>query len=234
MIATTSEVEQVVERKAEQIRNQLREYLKAGLKVFATSSFQTHSIPMLHIIAAENPKIPVVFLNTGYLFPETLKFRNEVSALLGLQIIDLRPNIPKSEQRTRDGKLLFVSDPDKCCFLNKIEPLEPYLVEYNVWVSGIRAEQSLTRKAMQMQQQGRHGIIRYHPMLNWSAREIFVYRKRYGLPAHPLENYGYTSIGCMPCTSVLHLGGDERGGRWFGQGKTECGLHTELVSKSGE
>lgn len=218
--------------KANQIANRLQSYMANGNRMFATSSFQTHSLPLLHIVAASRLDVDIVFLNTGYLFPETLQFRDQVSKLLNLKVIDCRPSVPKSEQRTRDGRLLFAADPDKCCYLNKIAPLEPFLRQYDVWINGVRAEQSPTRKAMHEEQSAPYDTLRYHPMLTWTSDEVDSYRKYYGLPSHPLEADGYLSIGCMPCTVKQRGGSGHRSGRWHGQAKTECGLHTHLAGSS--
>ncbi|WP_435103459.1 phosphoadenylyl-sulfate reductase [Arhodomonas sp. AD133] len=218
------------ETKAEWILQRFEAYSAEDKRLFATSSFQTQSLPLLHILSRSRIAVPVVFLNTGYLFPETLRFRDQLVQRLGLQLVDLRPNLPKSEQRTPDGKLLFAANPDKCCHINKVEPLDPYLSAYDVWISGVRADQSSTRAGFEFEQQGPHETVRFHPMLDWNAREVHAYRVAHELPAHPLESQGYLSIGCMPCTMPYTATLNERGGRWSGQSKTECGLHTELAS----
>lgn len=218
--------------KSEHVAAQVRSFLDNGSKAFVTSSFQTHSLPLLHILAQFSSSVPVLFLNTGYHFPETLRFRDQIVRDLSLSLVDLRPNVPKSEQRTSDGRLLFAAAPTKCCYLNKIEPLEGYLRDYDVWISGVRAEQTDERSAFSEQQPGPHGTLRYHPMLDWTAREIYAYRKAYDLPHHPLEGQGYLSVGCMPCTVAFTDEAGERDGRWVGQSKTECGLHTELATRS--
>ncbi len=215
----------------QEIKLKIEAYQGEGKKLFVSSSFQTHSIPLLHIIHNINPDIPVVFLNTGYHFSETLEFRNEVVEMLGLKLIDLRPETPKIRQMGPDGKLLFNSDPDYCCFLNKTQPMERILLEYDVWINGIRADQSNFRSTLQTEQHAPHGVIRFHPLLGWSPKRIHEYRKKYNLPEHPLEAKGYFSIGCEPCTRKLDLEMQEREARWYGLKKTECGLQTDLVSK---
>lgn len=212
------------------IRLQIEKYKEQGLKLFVSSSFQTHSIPLLHILSEIDNQIPVMFINTGYLFPETLRFRDEVARLLGLNVINVSSNISKVLQKDADGKLLYASDPDYCCFLNKTQPMETVLAEYDIWINGIRADQSAVRKQMQTEQEAGFGCKRFHPMLDWTSKMIYDYRKEYNLPAHPLEEKGYLSIGCEPCTQKP-VGGDERSGRWAGLNKTECGLHLDLIKK---
>ncbi|MCS4502501.1 phosphoadenylyl-sulfate reductase [Arhodomonas aquaeolei] len=224
------EISGSVEQKASSVLERLASMRDSGKRIFLSSSFQSQSLPLLHIVSRFPGTIPVVFLDTGYLFPETLAFRDEIADRLGLQVINVRPSVPKSEQRTPEGLLLFAADTEKCCFLNKVRPLEPYLRSFDVWISGVRSDQSAVRAGFEMEQAGPHGILRYHPMLDWTAREVHAYRKTHDLPEHPLERCGYLSIGCMPCTRPFMDSLGERGGRWSGQSKTECGLHTELGS----
>lgn len=211
------------------IAAQLTDYRSRGLSAFASSSFQSQSLPLLHILSRIAPEVPVYFLDTGYLFPETLSFRDQLAGLLGLQVFIVRPAIPKTRQVAADGHLLFASDPDGCCYFNKVLPLEPVLGRYDVWVNGIRADQTAAREAMRSEQPGPHGVLRYHPLLHWTADDIDAYRQLHRLPRHPLDALGYRSIGCEPCTRRPEAGEPTRGGRWHGLGKTECGLHTELA-----
>jgi len=216
--------------KFEAIKQQLETYQKEKKKMFATSSFQTHSIVLLHIISRINPSIPIYFINTGFLFPETIKYKDLLAKDFGLNIIDAKSSVPKSQQKDSYGNLLFASDPDYCCFLNKIQPLDPVLAESDVWINGVRAEQTAVRGAMRVEEESKFGTIRFHPMLDWTKQEVYAYIKEYNLPKHPLDAQGYMSIGCEPCTRKMVLG-DERSARWYGMNKTECGLNTDLVKK---
>lgn len=211
------------------IREQIERYQADGKKLFTTSSFQTHSIPMLHIISLIDRSIPVYFINTGYLFPETIAFRDEVVSLLGLTIVDLKSDIPKSMQRNAVGKLMFTNDPDYCCFMNKTQPMQAILAKHDVWINGVRGDQSSVRKAMKVEQKAPFNSIRFHPMLDWSKQQIYAYIRENQLPKHPLDALGYTSIGCEPCTRKMDLEMQEREARWFGLNKVECGLHTDLI-----
>ncbi len=213
----------------EQIKEKIEGYLSEGRKIFTTSSFQTHSIPLLHIISNIEPSIPVYFLNTGYHFTETIEFRDEVVELLNLKLIDLKPDTPKNMQLDPDGKLLFTSDPDHCCYLNKTQPMEQVLMRFDIWVNGIRGEQNSFRSDLKEEQTAKYDVLRFHPMIGWTSKDIFDYRKEYNLPEHPLESRGYFSIGCEPCTRKLDLDMQEREARWYGLNKTECGLNTDLV-----
>lgn len=213
----------------EGIKEQLEKYSLEGKKMFTTSSFQSHSIVLLHIISRIDNSIPVVFINTGYHFPETVEFKDKVADEFGLNVTDLRSNTPKFMQRGADGRLLFTSDPDHCCYLNKTQPVDALLMQNDIWINGVRADQSAVRKSMKIEQPAPHGAIRFHPMLDWNAKMIYQYQKEYNLPKHPLENTGYLSIGCEPCTRKVDPEMMEREARWYGMNKTECGLHTDLI-----
>ncbi len=213
------------------IKSKIEAYKSSGKKMFLTSSFQTHSIPLLHIISQIDNTIPIYYLNTGFLFPETLAFKDELSRLLEMPMIGLESAVTKINQMDEEGKLLYSSDPDYCCFLNKTQPMEPILASHDIWINGVRADQSAVRKSMKEEQPSKFGCTRYHPMLKWDAKMIHAYRKEHNLPAHPLEKEGYLSIGCAPCTRKYIDTADERTGRWYGLNKTECGLHTDLATK---
>ena len=217
--------------KFEEIKAKIEDYRAAGKKMFTTSSFQSHSLVLLHMLSRIDKAIPVYFINTGYHFPETVQFRDYITDLFGLPIVDLKSDVPKFMQRDGEGKLLFTSDPDHCCYLNKTQPMDGILRSNDVWINGVRADQSAVRAAMKVEQPAQHGSIRFHPMLDWNSKMIWQYQKEYNLPKHPLEEKGYVSIGCEPCTRKLDPEMQEREARWFGLNKIECGLHTDLISK---
>ncbi|ABG58234.1 phosphoadenylyl-sulfate reductase [Cytophaga hutchinsonii] len=216
----------------EEIHLKLTEYQEKGLKLFTTSSFQTHSIVLLHILSEFDPSIPVYFINTGYHFPETVLYRDQIADLFNLKNIKVVSSAtPRNMQKDAEGRLLFTSDPDYCCYLNKVQPLDAVLPDYDIWINGVRADQSAVRKSFSVEQPAPHDTIRFHPMLDWDVRMIEKYIKEHKIPRHPLEEKGYLSIGCEPCTRKFDLETYNRQGRWFGLNKTECGLNTELVSK---
>jgi len=213
------------------IEKKIESYQLEGKKIFTSSSFQTHSLVMIHILSRIDNSIPVYFLQTGYQFPDTVRFKEHVTEVFGINTIDLYSNTPKLMQKDHEGNLLFVSDPDYCCHLNKTMPMEPVLKEYDIWINGVRADQSATRSAMKTEQKAPHNVIRFHPMLDWNSKRIYGYIKEHNLPKHPLESKGYSpSIGCEPCTRKIDVEMQEREARWFGMNKTECGLHTELIN----
>ena len=209
------------------IKEQLSKFKKEGKSMFVSSSFQTNSIVLLHIISEFDSSIPVYFINTGYHFPETIVHKNKVASVLGLKVIDLVSRVPKNLQRDEQGNLLFTFDPDYCCFLNKVQPIESLLDKYDIWINGIRSDQSHDRNNLAVLHPTQGKAVRYHPLLNWSYDDLEKYIKKHKLPEHPLEARGYKSIGCEPCTRPAKDGG--RDGRWYGMKKNECGLNTALV-----
>ncbi|MFI5135209.1 MAG: phosphoadenylyl-sulfate reductase [Chitinophagales bacterium] len=215
--------------KFEEIKDKIEGYQRLGLKLFSTSSFQTHSLVLLHIISRIDKTIPVFFINTGYHFPETISFKDHIAKLFELDVRDVFPLTPKSMQKDSHGRLMFASDPDYCCFMNKTQPMEPILAEYDVWINGVRADQSDVRKNFKTESPAPFNTIRFHPMLDWTPKMIHDYLVQFNIPHHPLEEKGYFSIGCEPCTRRIDVNADAREGRWFGLKKTECGLNTDLV-----
>lgn len=212
------------------IKVKINTYKEEGKQYFTTSSFQSHSLVLLHMLSRIDKNIPVVFINTGYHFPETITFRDQIINSFGLtNLIDVTSEMPKSLQKGKGGRLLFASDPDYCCYVNKTEPLNNLLRSYDVWINGVRADQSDVRKAMQIEQEAPNNTTRFHPMLDWTSKMIYDYRKKHHLPTHPLEEKGYLSIGCEPCTRKIDPEMSEREVRWYGLNKTECGLHTDLI-----
>ncbi len=215
--------------KINRIKGELQGLLKNGKSLFTSSSFQTHSIPLLHLISEVDRSIPVYFLNTGFHFAETMQFRKDVSNKLGLNLIDLSSDIEKIHQKDEYGRFYFSSDTNYCCHLNKVMPMEAVLMEHDIWIAGVRADQNSHRANLDRFEEGKHNSQRYHPILDWSSKDIYEYRMKHDLPAHPLESEGYLSIGCEPCTSKFLDEG--RSGRWSGTKKDECGLHIDLVKK---
>jgi len=215
----------------DQIKSQIEGYKSKGLKLFTTSSFQSHSVVLLHILSQIDKTIPVYFINTGYLFPETITYRDQITELFGLNTKNIYSTTPKNLQKDNQGRFLFTSDPDYCCHINKVEPLEPIMAEYDVWINGVRADQSAVRKNFNVEEKAPHSVIRFHPMLDWNNIQIQKYLFQNNIPRHPLEEKGYLSVGCEPCTRKFSTDLSEREVRWYGLNKTECGLNTELVSK---
>lgn len=197
--------------------------------MFASTSLQSHSIVLIHILSKIDNSIPFYFINTGYHFPETMKFREFISKELKVEIQMLVSPVSKHLQKDR-GNLLFTTDPDHCCYLNKIVPVDNLLMSMDVWINGVRAVQNENRKRLDVEEKAAHDSIRFHPLLDWTDKMVYDYIKENNLPRHPLEAKGYISIGCEPCTRKA-FGENSRDARWYGQNKTECGLNIDLIEK---
>jgi phosphoadenosine phosphosulfate reductase len=207
------------------LESQLKE-LDAG-SAYATSSFQTQSVPLLHILSENFPKIDVIFLDTGFLFPETYTFKKLLADEFHLNVITLKSEVSPIQQKDdKTGLFQYALDPDYCCYINKVKPLNDFLNPGDLWISGVRSDQTSVRKKMDISEKRPGGITKFHPMLHWNSQTIYRYIKENDLPRHPLEKEGYVSIGCIPCTHKW-ADGAARGGRWVGSKKTECGLHTK-------
>ena len=197
-----------------------------GDDVAMTSSFQQQSLALLHIVSRAAPQLTIYFLDTGYHFAETISFKNKISELLCLHVIDIHPEMSPQEQEVRYGPELWRTNPDLCCYLNKVQPLKKALARYRAWITGIRRDQSPARANAEVVEIRDDGLIKINPLVTWTHDDVFRYIAFHRLPTHPLYDRGYKSIGCEPCTRPIKETEDERAGRWAGSKKTECGLHT--------
>lgn len=198
-----------------------------GTGLATSSSFQMQSLPLLHMLGRLAPHVPVIFLDTGFHFPETLAFRDRLVAEWGLNLRVVRREPEPGEHRHRILDLPQI-DPDLCCHMHKVEPMQRAMRDYRAWLSGIRRDQSQTRASIRTIEAGSDGLTRIHPFARWTGHDVSQYIARHDLPEHPLLAKGYVSIGCAPCTRPVQIGQTERAGRWSGRAKTECGLHTTL------
>ncbi len=199
-------------------------------RIAASSSFQTQSLPLLHLISRVCPELPVIFLDTGFHFPETLAFRDEIVTRFGLNLVIACPDLNPKDFLAVYGADIHDRDPDLCCYHNKVEPMQRALDGMVAWVAGVRRDQTANRLGLRYLAPQISGVIKIHPLLDWTAADVETYRHCHALPAHPLEVLGYPSIGCAPCTAPVFnvdASGDVRAGRWAGKGKTECGLHLD-------
>jgi len=193
------------------------------------SSFGTESAALLKVMSEVDPAIPVVFLDTGWLFEETLAYRDTLIATLGLR--DVRSIKPLQETLDREDpeRELWFSDPDACCRVRKVEPLARALKPFSAWINGRKRFQGGLRAAIPVVEQD-GARLKFNPFANVSSEEIDAIYARANLPPHPLLKSGYLSVGCMPCTSRTSPDEDVRAGRWRGRAKTECGIHTVKTS----
>lgn len=191
------------------------------------SSFGAESGALLHLVAEIDPTTPILFVNTGKLFGETLRYRDRLQDLLGLT--DIRAIGPHPAERAREDSdgVLWSKDPDACCNLRKVRPLRAALAGFDAIVTGRKRFQTQTRAAMAPVEHF-DGRFRFNPLADWTLAEIDAYFAAHALPRHPLVDDGYLSIGCIPCTRRLHAGEGYRDGRWSGLAKDECGIHTGM------
>ena len=219
-----------IQLRIKEIEVYLKGYMDEGKQFFASSSFQSHSIPMLHILNSIAPNFPVYFIDTGFHFPETLEFRDHVASQLNLNVKNQRGATSLVNQLSKEDRFLFQSDPGYCCTINKTQPMDSLMMQYDIRITGVRKDQNANRSSMGYEAEGPHNTMRFHPMIHWNSKMIWEYRKMHNLPTHPLEEQGFLSIGCLPCTQKFSLETDDgRGGRWKGMKKNECGLHTDLI-----
>lgn len=192
-------------------------------RVALSASFGGGGLVLAHMISRIDASVPVLFLDTGFHFPETLAFKNRFAQRYGLRVVDLATPVGA----TPAG--LYRTDPDECCRIRKVEPMWRALTDFDVWMTALRRDQSETRTAVDMIEYhviGGRPIFKVMPLAYWSRRDVEEYLAANDVPSHPLLERGYTSIGCWPCTRPTVAGEGERAGRWSGIGKTECGLHT--------
>jgi len=194
-------------------------------KIALVSSFGAESAVLLHMAAKVDKSIPVIFVDTRVLFPETLAYRDELVALLGLANVTTVYPRPELLEREDPEEFLWAANPDRCCEIRKVLPLAEALKGFDAWISGRKRFQAQSRSNLALfESEG--GRIKINPLARWTARSILSYLEAHALPRHALVAKNYLSIGCIPCTSPVKPGEDARAGRWRGREKVECGLHT--------
>jgi phosphoadenosine phosphosulfate reductase len=182
---------------------------------------------LVHLTSRAVPGVDVLFLDTGYHFAETLGTRDVFAAVLPLHIVTVQPKQTVWEQDLEYGPRLHDRDPDTCCALRKVEPLNRGLEPYAAWVTGMRREDAVTRTELPLVQwDAKRGKVKLNPIAGWTQADIDAYVERHDVFLNPLRSIGYASIGCAPCTRAVRPDEDPRAGRWAGRAKTECGLHT--------
>lgn len=193
------------------------------------TSFQLGGLINIHIARELRERVPVLFLQTGFHFPETLDFRDGIVRDWGLELIETEPTFGPERQEREIGPELYRTDPDLCCHLNKVMPLEKVMDGRGGWGTGVRRDQSPTRattEVFELQELSNGQVLmKVNPLAHWRREEVEAFADAYDLPRHPLYSKGFASIGCAPCTRPIGEEGDERAGRWDGFGKAECGIH---------
>ncbi|WP_374470233.1 phosphoadenylyl-sulfate reductase [Phenylobacterium sp.] len=205
------------------------EILKAAVAHYGgslalVSSFGAESAVLLHMLSQVKPDLPVIFLDTGHLFGQTLDYRRQLAERLGLTgIRDIRPLYQDLATEDPQAKL-WQTDTDACCRIRKVLPLDRALVEFDAWVTGRKRFHGGDRLRLRVVEEA-DGKVKFNPLANWTKTELDAYAAEHDLPAHPLVAQGFPSIGCWPCTQPVEDGEDVRAGRWKGLDKTECGIH---------
>jgi phosphoadenosine phosphosulfate reductase len=199
--------------------------------IAAVSSFGADSAVLLHMVAQIDRSLPIIFLDTGKHFGETLDYRDALAADLGLSdICVITPEEAALNRDDPDGKL-HLTNTDACCAIRKVEPMARGVEPFRAWFTGRKRFQAATRQALPVfEAVGTR--IRINPLARWTTADLADYMKTHTLRENPLVAYGYLSIGCFPCTSIVQPGEDARNGRWAGQAKTECGIHLPELDRS--
>ncbi|MFH8366730.1 phosphoadenylyl-sulfate reductase [Streptomyces sp. NPDC018031] len=195
-----------------------------GDRFCVTSSMEDAVVA--HLASRARPGVDVVFLDTGYHFPETIGTRDAVAAVMDVNVITLMPRLTVAEQDAEFGPRLHDRDPDRCCAMRKVEPLREGLAGYDAWATGLRRDESATRAGTPVVGwDARRGKVKVSPIARWTQADVDAYVAEHGVLTNPLLTDGYASVGCAPCTRRVLAGEDARAGRWAGRAKTECGLH---------
>ena len=203
---------------------------RSGLdRIAIASAFQAEGTVVMHLATQIRPEIPILFLETGFQFAETLAFKEQLSERLGLNVVDLVGERTVAQQEAMDGPRLYERDPERCCEMNKVRPMFEALRGLDAWMTAFRRDSSPKRAAAPFVEQyelepGRM-IMKINPVASWTRAETWAYLRENDLPHNPLYDLGYSSIGCAPCTRARIEGEPERAGRWAGKSKWECGIH---------
>ncbi len=204
-------------------------------KIALSCSFGKDSTVLLHMATRIYPEIPVLYLNTGLEFPETLEFRDKLVAEWGLNLREYTPTVTYEELAAEHGNDVYSKNPKLCCECLKVEPVKRALDGLDAWITGLRRDETEFRKTIKIVED-HNGIVKINPLANWTEKEIWNYLKENNVPYNPLYDQGFRSLGCMPCTKDGLWGQFERAGRWAGTDKWggECGIHTFMSPDNGQ
>lgn len=220
--------ERFEERTAEELLTWAAERF-AG-RVTLTCSWQRQSSVLVDMLWRIGAEVRIVEFDTGLIFPETHATRDRLVERYGIGVTTIRPRQTVAEQATTEGPSLWERDPDRCCSLRKVEPMARAMADADAWITGIRREQSVTRRnARKVELAADRALVKIQPLADWSDEDVTAYLYLHDVPYNPLHDEGYPSIGCFPCTRAVNPGDDPRSGRWAGTGKSECGLHLPIA-----
>ena len=191
------------------------------------TAFGPEGCILIHLLSEIAPQTRVFNLDTGYQFKETLELRDRIAERYGIEVELVSAEKSVAEYEAMHGGPIYATKSDQCCYDRKIVPLRRALVGYDAWITAIRADQSKDRaQSRVVGPDPKFGLLKVNPLLNWTKRDVWAFIVTNEVPYNPLHDQGYPSIGCWPCTKPVQIGEDERAGRWAGQAKTECGLHS--------
>lgn len=236
---TPAEIKSLEERFNSQSTEQILAWAweRFGARAGIGTSFQGAGLVMMHLAKQQHLDFPVFTLDTGLLFKETAELKRRLEDFFGCQIESLEPDLTVEEQADINGPELWKRDPDLCCTIRKVLPLQDKLGDLDCWITGLRRQQSATRAAIGIvevyvvNETIGQDIVKLNPMANWTREAVWTYLRDHKIPYNPLHDQGYGSIGCQPCTRKTTNGENERAGRWIGFNKVECGIHTFLPKK---
>jgi phosphoadenosine phosphosulfate reductase len=230
---STTSIEVQIESRLESIRRTLAHAITGQGDVCLTCSFQAEDVLLAKLAIELDPRLPILFLDTGYHFSETYEYRDRIASEWNLNLINLLPEHTVAEQEAVFG-ILNQSAPDQCCKLRKVEPLFKAIANYRVWITGLRREQAKSRAALEESAPftlpGDKQVLKLAPLAVWTTRDVWLACRQLSISLLPLYDRGYSSIGCEPCTSLPLDPGDARSGRWAGR-KVECGIHIEAETR---
>lgn len=207
-------------------------YEQFGDRAVMGTGFGSSGVALASILSDVRPGSTIFFLDTDLLYPETYELKDALAERLDVEIERVHGGLSLDEQADEYGEELWNEDPDQCCFLRKVKPLQAYLSDKAAWITAIRRDQSPTRADTQFFEWNEtHEVVKVNPLADWTEDDIWNHIEERGLPYNPLHEEGYPSIGCIPCTEPVENGEDQRAGRWSDSDKTECGIHLDPESE---
>jgi phosphoadenosine phosphosulfate reductase len=205
-------------------------------KVGISTAFGVEGCALIDMAVKLEPRVQVFTVDTDFLFPETYELMERLTQRYGIVVERVKGKMSKAEQEREHGVALWERDSDLCCGIRKVEPTQRAVAGLDAWFAGLRRDQSATRAGIQLLERYDHEdgspLVKVNPLAAWTRNDTWKYVLANDVPYNPLLDQGYKSIGCWPCTRPVAAGGDERSGRWAGQGKTECGIHTFMIRKA--
>jgi len=197
-----------------------------GPDVALATGFGAEGCVLIDMVSRITKGAPIFYLNTDLLFPEPYALRDQLEARYDIRFERVATRLSLNAQAAAFGESLWAREPDRCCYLRKVEPLREVLIGLRAWITAIRRDQTAARaNAGMVERDQRFDLIKINPLAGWSSEDVWEYIDKYDVPYNLLYGHGYGSIGCAPCTSPIQIGEDSRAGRWRDSGKTECGLH---------